>query len=232
MNQPENGLPTAEQVENYLRQHPEFFTHHLKLLESITIPHPSGNAVSLISKQLEIFRSKHQELENQLIDLIEVARDNDAAINRMHRLTLALMEATDLEQAVGNLNQVFFEYFRTDFVAMRIISGKSHDALADLFIAPDAPELEHFQQILKNNQPKCGRPTLGQAQAMFYEVAADVKSCAVIPMAYAEFKGLIVLGSTEPKRFHHSLGNLYLIQMGEIIGTRLAALLQLEMHED
>ncbi len=57
---------TSAQVEEYLRKNPEFFNEHLNLLEEMTIPHPSGNAVSLISKQLEIYRGKHQELERQL----------------------------------------------------------------------------------------------------------------------------------------------------------------------
>jgi len=83
----------ANQVEDYLLKHPEFFHDHLNLLENLSIPHPSGNAVSLISKQLEIFRSRHHELENQLTALIEIARDNDTSFSRMHELTLALMEA-------------------------------------------------------------------------------------------------------------------------------------------
>ena len=112
---------TATQVEEYLRQHPEFFNEHLHLLEHMSIPHPSGNAISLISKQLEIFRSRHHEMENQLTALIEIARDNDTSLNRMHKLTLALLDATTLEEAVANLDIVLSEYFLIDFVAVRII---------------------------------------------------------------------------------------------------------------
>ena len=54
----------------FLQHHPEFFNNHLDLLEKINIPHPSGTAVSLIAKQLEVFRSRHQEMESQLTTLI------------------------------------------------------------------------------------------------------------------------------------------------------------------
>ena len=65
-------------VEAYLKQHPAFFHEHLDLLEHISIPHPSGDAVSLISKQLELFRNRHHEMETQLNGLIEIARDNNS----------------------------------------------------------------------------------------------------------------------------------------------------------
>ncbi|MGR9116179.1 MAG: DUF484 family protein [Gammaproteobacteria bacterium] len=219
---------TSEQVESYLQQHPEFFNEHLQLLESMTIPHPSGDAISLISKQLEIFRSKHQELENQLNALIEIARDNDTSINRMHHLTLALLDAANLEEAVANLNHVFSEYFLTDFMGIKIIASGQHDSVANLFIDPDSPELQHFYQILSSNQSKCGRPTLAQARVMFGDAATEVKSCALIPMAFTKLEGIIAIGSREENRFHNSMGSLFLTQMSEIIGTRLISLLQQE----
>ena len=228
MSQDQQAQLTSEQVESYLQQHPEFFNEHLHLLESMTIPHPSGDAISLISKQLEIFRTKHHELENQLIALIEIARDNDTAINRMHHLTLALLDAANLEEAVANLDQVFAEYFLTDFVAIKIISPARHASIANLFIEPGAPELQHFYQILSSSQPKCGRPTLAQAKVMFGEAATEVKSCAIIPMAFTQLEGIIAIGSREENRFHYSMGSLFLTQMSEIIGTRLIALLQQE----
>ncbi|GAB4253930.1 MAG: DUF484 family protein [Methylomicrobium sp.] len=216
---------TPDQVEAYLRDNPEFFNDHLALLESLTIPHPSGDAISLISKQLEIFRSKHQELENQLTALIEIARDNDTSFNRMHKLTLALLDAGTLEEAVANLEHVFLEYFLTDFVSIRIVGMQEHSSLANLFVAPHDPNLQHFLPILNNNQPKCGRPTLAQARFLFGDVAHEVKSTAIIPMSYTELEGLVAIGSREENRFHYTMGNLFLTQMSEIIATRLISLL-------
>ncbi len=68
-----SGL-TEQEVVDYLQQRPDFFHEHLGLLATMHIPHPSGSAVSLISKQLELFRAKHHELENQLTALIDIAR--------------------------------------------------------------------------------------------------------------------------------------------------------------
>lgn len=215
----------AEQVESYLLKHPEFFHNHLDLLEHLSIPHPSGDAVSLISKQLEIFRGKHQELENQLSALIEIAKENDTAFNRMHELTLAMLESNSLTQMIDNLSQVLSECFVTDFVAVKIISDKQDEKMNQIFVKPDNKLLKHFSQELSSNQPKCGKPTLAQARFLFGDAAQHIKSCAIIPMAFTEIEGLLGVGSRDDDRFHCSMGNLFLTQMSEIIGTRLISLL-------
>ncbi|MDD5273152.1 MAG: DUF484 family protein [Methylovulum sp.] len=215
------------QVERYLQKHPEFFNEHLNLLEQIHIPHPSGNAVSLISKQLEIFRSRHHEMESQLIELIDIARDNDTSIMRMHKLSLALLDATTLATAVKNLNIALCEYFLTDFVAIRIIKDPPYYDLPDLFIAPHSEQLKPFLKELSTQQPGCGRPTLAQARVLFgEEVAAEVKSCAIIPMVFTELQGILAIGSCEDDRFVDGMGHLFLKQMSELVGTRFIALLK------
>lgn len=224
MNEQEAILTDVE-VEKYLRQHPEFFNEHLSLLEKMSIPHPCGDAVSLILKQLEIFRSKHHEQESQLTALIDIARENDASVNRMHKLSLSLMDAATLEEAIANLERVLSEYFLTDFVAVRIIQHNSDSALANLFVEPGSAALEPFSKELASNQPKCGRPTLEQAMVLFGDAALEIKSCAIIPLRFTELDGILAIGSRQDGRFHYTMGNLFLTQMAELIGTRLISLL-------
>ncbi|WP_020483736.1 DUF484 family protein [Methylomonas sp. MK1] len=219
-------LLTEAHVKAYLQDHPEFFQNHLDLLEKMHIPHPSGNAISLISKQLEIFRAKHQEQENQLTALIDIARENDASFNRMHELTLAMLEANSLEDAVANLSEVLAECFFTDFVAIKIIKEQPLSPISNLFVGADDANLKHFSNELTTNQPKCGRPTLAQARFLFGDVAAEVRSAAIIPMVFTQLDGLLAIGSRDESRFHYSMGSIFLTQMSEIIGTRLISLLQ------
>lgn len=216
---------TKEQVARYLSSHPDFFHEHLDLLEKMHIPHPSGNAISLIAKQLELFRTRHQEQESQLNALIAIARENDAAFNRMHELTLAMLEANSLEDAVANLRVVLAECFLTDFVSVKIIRAGVSSPVSNLFVAPDDVNLKHFAHELAKNESKCGRPTLAQARFLFGDNAAEVRSCAIIPMAFTQLEGLLAIGSRDELRFHYSMGSLFLTQMSEIIGTRLISLL-------
>ena len=95
-----------------------------------------------------------------------------------------------------------------------------------LFIEPFSKDLEPFVSELASNSPKCGRPTIAQARVLFGDLAFEVKSCAIIPMAFTELEGILAIGSREEGRFHYNMGNLFLNQMSEIIGTRLITLLQ------
>jgi len=225
MSEKKTRLSTS-QIEDYLQHHPDFFHEHLSLLEKMSVPHPSGTAISLISKQLELFRSKHYEMESQLNALIEIARDNDTSFIRMHKLTLALLDTSALEQAIANLDNVLTDYFLTDFVAVRIIKSCPESAVANLFIEPGSEDLQPFLKVLASNQPICGRPTLRQAKVLFGDAALEVKSCAIIPMNFTELDGILAIGSREEDRFQYSMGNLFLTQMSEIIGTRLISLLR------
>ena len=219
---------TSSDIEEYLKKNTDFFNEHLDLLENLTIPHPSGNAVSLISKQLEILRSRHHEMESQLTALIEIARENDTSFNRMHELTLAMLDAATIEGALSNLDQALFDCFLADFVTVRIIRENTASPISNLFVHPDDDALIHFQPLLETNQPKCSRPTLPQARFLFGDAALEIKSCAIIPMMFTDLEGLIAIGSRREDRFHHTMGNLFLTQMGEIVGTRLISLLNAE----
>ena len=217
---------TEQQVKEYLQQHPDFFQHHLDILEKMHIPHPSGNAISLISKQLEVFRAKHQEQENQLAALIDIARDNDAAFNRMHELTLSMLEARCLEDVVANLAEVLHDCFLTDFVAIKIIQERADSPISNLYVAPEDAGLKYFADELKTNKARCGRPTFPQACFLFGDAAPEVKSAAIIPMVFTQMEGLLAIGSRDETRFHFSMGSMFLTQMSEVVGSRLIALMQ------
>ena len=141
MNEEEKKEITSTEIEKYLRKNPDFFNEHLDLLENLTIPHPSGNAVSLISKQLEIFRSRHHEMESQLTALIEIARENDTSFNRMHELTLAMLDAATIEDALSNLDQALFDCFLADFVSRR----------------PDADQRTRAGTAIRRSRPSGGQ---------------------------------------------------------------------------
>lgn len=217
----------ASDVETFLQNNPDFFNEHLPLLEQISIPHPSGNAISLVSKQLELFRNRHHEMENELNVLIDIARNNDDSANKMHELTLAVLEADSLDVMVANLDEVIKECFLTDFFALKIITeAPAETAVSNVFVAAESDGLENFVKELTSNHSTCGRPTLAQAEFLFGDQALEVRSCAIIPMAFLEIEGIIAIGSRNAERFSRDMGRLFLTQMSEIVGTRLISLLK------
>ena len=65
-------------MHDYLEANLDFFERHSELLSSLRLPHISGDAVSLVERQISILRQKDRKMEYRLEELIEVARINDA----------------------------------------------------------------------------------------------------------------------------------------------------------
>jgi uncharacterized protein YigA (DUF484 family) len=216
---------SADDVADYLQQHPDFFQDYLDLLEVLTIPHPSGTAVSLLVKQVQLLRDKHDRQEQRLAELLEIAKANDVASTKLHQLSLSLFNTNSLEEAATTLGEALMEYFASDFVALRLIQPCPNEALATLFIDPQSNDVKAFMKEIGSQQIKCARPTLAQAKILFGDQALAVNSCALIPMRLGESDGILAIGSREAGRFHFSMGQLFLSQIGELVAARLHSLL-------
>jgi uncharacterized protein YigA (DUF484 family) len=216
---------TAASVEAYLRRHPDFFHHHLDLLEGLKLPHPCGSAVSLVSRQIELLRERSRKLQLQLNDLLQIARDNDALFRRAHQVTLSLLDATSLDDALAGLRWLLHGCFEADFVTVRLIRPVIDSPIANLCIPPDSEELAYIQLLLEQGKPECGQPTLEHAEFLFGADAKEVLSYALVPLQHAGLRGFLAIGSRSPSRFQAGMGHFFLSQMGEIVAARFVSLL-------
>ncbi len=214
----------AAEVADYLRRHPRFFAKHLDLLEVLEVPHPCGSAVSLVARQIDLLRERTRRLETQLNDIVQIARDNDILHQRIHQLTLALLAARSLEDALACLEWGFTEYFQTDFVAVRIADPLLATPIANLRWVPAAGSQESMAEALETGRPVCGQPNPEEARLLFGAVAGEVASQALIPLRQAGLRGVLAIGSRDPQRFLPGMGAVFLHQLGEIIAARLAVL--------
>jgi len=221
----EEKVISSDEVEAYLRQHPDFFHDQLDLLEILKVPHPCGEAVSLIYRQISLLRDSNRQLKSQLNDILQIARDNDALHQRIHQLTLTLLDATTLDDALGSLTWSLHEYFQADFVAVKIVQPAFASPIADLYMASDDSGLALFASVLEVGKPYCGKPHLDQTKYMFGDNASDVLSCALIPLQHAGLKGLLAIGSRDASRFQAGMGLHFLGQLGEVVSARFASLL-------
>jgi uncharacterized protein YigA (DUF484 family) len=225
MPNPVTDTLSAADVDHYLRQHPEFFRDHLTLLEILTVPHPSGDAVSLVSRQLGVMREKNQRLARQLEDLVSIARENDGVYQRLHQITLALLDAKTVEDVIEGLDGGLHQYFQADFVAVRIAKPELDFSLADMMLAPASRGWVFCQSILESGKPRCGTLGSDEADVIFGADADAVGSCVIVPLQHAGLMGLFAIGSRDAERFREEMGMVFLQQMSEILAARLSALL-------
>ncbi len=222
----DSGSLTASEVADYLKNHPGFFEEHLGLLEDLRLPHQSGEAVSLVARQLDLLRDRNERAVKQLDQLVEIARENDALYQRVHQLTLTLVDAKSLEDVLASLDWGLHQFFQADFVVVRILEPHLESAVQHLFVPEAAQEADWLRGIIERTKPLCGRPDVHEAELLFGKDAPEVASQAVLPLNHAGLRGVFAIGSRDSTRLRADMGVVFLTQMSEILAARLAALLQ------
>jgi uncharacterized protein YigA (DUF484 family) len=215
--------PDADQVSNYLSTHPEFFDQHPDLLAELKLEHASGNAVSLIERQVQILREQNQDLKKRLLELVDVARDNDRLSERLHHLTLDLLRAGSLIELLDALEHSLRSEFQADAVMLHLPEldeSRQRESGAKSLLIDDALRAI-LPTPLVDNKPQCGRLTQEQADFLFGDQAAAIESCAVIPLGEHAKAGLLSIGSREVNRFNPCMGTLFLSHLGELIARLL-----------
>lgn len=222
----ESTLPD-DGVVDYLLSHPEFFEAHAELLSKLKIPHPTGSAVSLIERQVEVLRQQHRQLERKLVDLIEVARANDTLIERIHRLALALLEGANLPDRLYALQEELRERFGADEVSMFLLHAGPQDADAGpaRWLTTDDSGLEQFRELLKSGKPHVGRLRPPQLEFLFGEQAERIASAALVPLGDRGSLGLLAVGSHDLERFSPTLGTAFLTRISELVTAALHPLM-------
>ena len=92
---------SESEIVDYLIASPDFLFRHPDVIGSLTIPHETGGAVSLVERQVQSLREQVAQYRQQLENLILVARENDDLNKRLHVLTLTLINASDFLASKG-----------------------------------------------------------------------------------------------------------------------------------
>jgi len=203
----------------YLNEHPDFFEKHSELAETLAIPHSSGGAVSLIERQVSVLRDQNKKLRRQMQELVEIARDNDRLFGHLQSLTLALLEAEDLDATFAAVYDQLRHGFGAHAVALRFFNLPA-SALSERaeFISDDQPIKAAFDKILGGSKPVCGRFEPAQLRMLFGEGAEEYKSAALIPLGRRDERiGLLAVASQDPSHFRAGMSTLFLGYLGETV---------------
>ena len=228
MTKPKTGVSgpagvTAEEVAAYLRRHPDFFDSRPNLLSEIRVPHASGEAVSLVERQVSLLRRQNEKTRQRLRELIEIARRNEELAVRMHLLALKLMECAEPKDIFGMLYQELRDNFKTDRVAVRLFAGPAFiDSFpGDEFAGDGRNELQLFKSIIERKKPLIGRLKRQQQVFLFGDDGDDIASAVMVPLRGTGWGGILAIGSKDPARFHENLGVEMLTHLGEVLSCIL-----------
>jgi uncharacterized protein len=207
-----------EDVAAYLKEHPEFFEQFADMLSEIYIPHPhGGRAIPISERQILSLREKSKLLEGKLREIIEFGEENDAISEKMHRITLALLGAPDIEGVLNALHFNLREDFAVPHVVLRIWRGNGRADLPEFSPVSDASR--EFAASLAT--PYCSGHAMVDTVTLFGGAGPQLRSFSYVPLRDGETFGLLALASEDPQRFYPDMGTLYLKRLGELTTAAL-----------
>jgi uncharacterized protein YigA (DUF484 family) len=215
--EPTASSDPAALVIDYLTAHPDFFLHHEELLARLQIPHQSGQAVSLVERQVKVLREQLDACSRKMADLLEIARENELLGDRMHRLSVSLAAADTFDELISLLQDELYDHFDADAVEIKLFSSGELEA-AD---GPDREVLAKIRDFLAAGKPACGHLEAEQMSFIFGPLADSVKSTAIIPLHNDDSTGILAIGSRSPDRFAATKGTLFLSRLAELLGQLL-----------
>ncbi len=209
----------ADRVAAYLLAHPDFLDTHPEVFAALDVPHDNGGVVSLVHRQIATLRGQSDKYRSQLEELVAVARENDALAARLHRLMLALIEATSRDEVLDTLREQLREQFQADAVELKLFPSLSVKQQAEQ--GDSGPAL--FEDFIAKRRPSCGALPPSQLDFLFGDRAGDTASVALIPLDAGTEEGLLAIGSRDAERFHPGQAMDFLTRLGEVVSHSLRA---------
>ena len=212
----------ANDVAQYLKENPKFFEDYADVVAEIFVPHPhGGHAIPIAERQIFTLREKNGELENRLRELIGFGAENDQISEKLHRSTLALIAAPDLETTFAVLYHSLKEDFRVPQVASRLWGKVPEQSYL--------PELAAVSRELREYADQLGVPYCGPVAPFelrdWFDDGDACKSFAFLPLRTSATFGLLGLGDENAERFHAGTGALYLTRLAELASVATARFL-------
>lgn len=224
-----NSQLSAEEIAAYLEKHPDFFDTHPELVNRFT-PQQHNDNPSLTEQRLKRLRKKNEALRKQVNTLLSTAHTNNALLEKTQKLSLLLSEALDFNTQISTLKSLFEQDFKADCYTLMLFDlspSLQHDFV-------HTPTLKDAQKkvagLMNLQQIFCGQLRPAEYQFLFSGHQQAPGSVIIIPINKDHLRGLMVLGSSDKKRFHHKLDTFFAEYIGKIVSCSLANTLGLRMQ--
>ena len=215
----------AQEIIQYLQNHPEFFEEQALVLGDIRLRSPyGGRAASLQERQAEMLRDKIKMLEARMMEMIRHGNENALTAEKLQRWTLAMLSTSHASDIPARIVQELQDHFDIPQVAIRLwqLNGLFSDHIFTQGVSEDS---KAFASSLSESY--CGTNAGFEAVQWLPQPELAI-STALLPLRKAgemEAFGLLLLASPDPQRFHANMGTEFLERIAHIASAALARLL-------
>jgi uncharacterized protein len=212
---------TGADVAAWLKATPDFFMDHADVFSAMRIPHPEGgHAISMVERQLITLRERNSRLEKQLAELIGYGQHNDGLIEKLHRLTLALLRAPNAEVTFDVVNESMRSDFAIPFSTVRWWGGHIPSPPLSAFTLC-SPGFRSY--IAGLDRPYVGPNAAHESRDWLSPDVVDApQSFAYVPLSDGGVAGVLMLASTDVNRFTPDMATDVLTRLAHLASAALA----------
>lgn len=220
-----------EEVEMFMRDHPDFFMSRDGLLSELNLPHESGSAISLVERQVSVLRDRSRDLRKRLSHLLETARENDRLFHKTQDLVLGLLEAKSLDEVCTTVQSSLRDAYQVDTNSLILFGTAEKFGSVNAHVVSFEAAVEKVGVMIQTNKATCGALRESEMAFLFPDSFREGKprsvgSAAVAPLQFygggthGTF-GLLAIGSYDPDRYRSSMGTLFLSYIAEVLNRVL-----------
>lgn len=203
-----NPAINPEDVEQFLRDNPDFLQQRPALLAALNLPHGGEGAVSLVERQVAILRERNITSRQKLVELSEIGRENDRLLEATRQTILALLNAVDR----GHATLIWSEQACGTFGA----------EMGTLVWFDNAPQDESAESVVRQLTEATGTFS-GSVSAQDMEhlfARGNVKGSVAVSCIRQgeEIVGALTVGASDAERYRREDGTLFLDYIAEVIG--------------
>jgi uncharacterized protein YigA (DUF484 family) len=216
-----------DDVKYWLESNTNFFEQHPELLLSLKLSHPSGRAISLLEKQLEVYRQRLDQFEARFQEVLDNARENDELFEKTRLVVLDILRCSNLVQLRLTIEDKLRFNFSADAVQLVFVSDNPQSTIFNSL--PDTAVRTALGAFYEKQRTWCGSINQVQRQLLFEDSNHNLVSAAIVPLHLPEFSPLLkvnghpllLVGSVELSHFNSSLDTLFLDFIGEVVAAQL-----------
>ena len=204
-------------VREFLRDNPRFLDENTDILECLVLPHNSGNAVSLVERQVGVLRDRNKEMRARLDNMLQTAHDNDLLFEKTKRLVLNLLEAKNLSALIEAVYDSLGKDYGIEFYGLTLLGDEQKLPRTMARVATMEKANERIGTLLGANRAVCGILREDEMTFLFGERGRNVGSVAAVPLRYDNLYGILAVGNSDPNFYKSSMGTLFLSYIAEIL---------------
>lgn len=189
---------TKEMVAQFLRDHPDFFQDFPDLMDVLQAPAPHGGKVVDFQQALAARKSgENQHLRDDLQQLIQSVRTQNAAQKNIHAAVLGIMAAGSFEELIHIVTSELSLFLHVDIVRLCVESDtQASIAIPHFRILPEGT----INTMMARDQKICHRSGITGDPLIFTEAVHMVQSDVLLRLhIHADAPRVVLaIGSRNP----------------------------------